>query len=160
MIQPDAEPEDGVERLARREFEGIWIAVQGIEPGTQPAREARAAARPGDSRTAIAAEEFGAVGGEAARVRHRHRKTRRVRRIRCCTDCAPVSRPLAPSSSLTTCICDLTRMSPSTHSTYPVADSRRGRPDRLRTVNCENFTGWCSATNTRSSLAMPSSTCS
>ena len=37
------------------------------------------------------------------------------------------------SISVITCMLDFGRRSPSTHSTYPVAESRRDRPDSLRT---------------------------
>ena len=38
------------------------------------------------------------------------------------------------------------RKSPSTHSTNPVAEIRRTRPDVLRTFRTENFTGASMAT--------------
>ena len=45
-----------------------------------------------------------------------------------------------------TCIIDFGRRSPSTHSAYPVAESRRNRPDLLRTFNTVNLTGASIAT--------------
>ena len=61
---------------------------------------------------------------------------------------------------MTTCICDLLRSSPSTHSQYPVMERVRGRPELLVIVSCTNFTGSCSATKIVSSEAIPSSACS
>ena len=49
---------------------------------------------------------------------------------------------------------------PSTHSTYAVTESRRGRPDRFSTVSREILTGSSSGTNWSSSSAMPWETCS
>ena len=37
--------------------------------------------------------------------------------------------------------CSFSGKSPNTHSTYPVAESLRGRPDSLRTFSTANFTG-------------------
>ena len=71
-----------------------------------------------------------------------------------------VMAPLFASISVITCIAVFGRKSPSTHSTYPVAESRRGRPDVLRTLSTENFTGASMATYTQSSEWIPSSRCS
>src|SRR6185312_2556552 len=68
--------------------------------------------------------------------------------------------PVRGSASVTTCMVDFGRVSPSTHSTYPVADSRRLRPDLLLTFRTENFTAASGATYTCSSELTPSSVCS
>src|SRR5512136_3242748 len=55
---------------------------------------------------------------------------------------------------------DFGRRSPSTHSTYPVAEIRRERPDAFRTLSTENLLGASKATYTHSSDRMPTSVCS
>src|ERR1700730_2324453 len=68
--------------------------------------------------------------------------------------------PVSLSTSVTTCVIVLARSSPSTHSTYPVIDSRRWREERLRKVMAQNFTDASIATYMQSSDSIDSSVCS
>ena len=94
---------------------------------------------------AVAADEFGSVAGHAAvdgigvekgnpagefAVVRISRQQRSARGVDFGHDVHPV----------------FARRSPSTHSTYPVAESWRGRPDSLRTFNTANLTDASSAT--------------
>jgi len=68
--------------------------------------------------------------------------------------------PLSGSTLVTTCAPLFSRRSPSTHSTYAVADRRRARPDVLRILRVSHFTGASRSTYAERTDEMPSSTCS
>ena len=115
----DAEPEDDFALLPVGQFERApGSRAQGSRPApTLPDRRARVMRRR-VAQGAVAAEEFGAVAADRLRVGIvRRRRRRRGRRTRCCRDCARQSAPLAGSISVMTCMADLGRRSPSTHST-------------------------------------------
>ena len=84
---------------------------------------------------------------------------RHVRQTGRSTGSVAKSAPVAGLISVTTNGAVAERLAPSTHSTYPVTEMRRLRPDRLAIFSREILTGSPTGTNCRSSSAIPFDVC-
>ena len=138
-VSPYAEREDKeLTFLSVVQLKGTWIAAQG----------SRAAPTLPESRARSSRQDFRSVPlrpmnsvGRRLRLRASSRRKKRPSANPCCRGSRAKSAPLPGQLRSPRASSISAAGLPSTHSTYPVADSRRDRPDSFRTFNTENLMG-------------------